>query len=119
MKWGHSYIDNASTDLLVHPDEIGAPCFNKLFFPASQRQTPHTHPSFRMTCVIDGEGFCKVPDLPPIRISRGDRFVIPTGGIHSINTGDQTLTLVTFHPESIGPGNPMLDSTILDEEQNP
>ncbi len=108
-----SYIDNASTDLLVHPAEVGAPCFNKLFFPAHQRQTPHTHPSFRMTCAINGEGFCEVPDLPPIRITRGVMFVIPAGGVHAINTRDQSLTLITFHPESVGPGNPMLDSTIM------
>jgi len=110
------YIDGCSDTLLLAPPVKGDPCFNYLYIPPGVSQTPHTHPSARVGCVIDGAGVCrladKTVDLLPATI-----FVLPTGELHSFHTIDRPLRIVVYHPDSdFGPTDevhPMINRTII------
>lgn len=108
-----NYMDNATTNLLIVPRTRGDPCLNKLVFPPMQQQTSHTHASWRLTYVVSGHGICEVPDQGRQEIRSGDYFLIPEDSPHAIHTLDERMVVVTAHPTSVGPGNPMLESTIL------
>jgi quercetin dioxygenase-like cupin family protein len=111
------YIDGCSDTLLLAPPVKGDPCLNYLYIPRGIRQTPHTHPSVRVGCVIDGAGVCvlanNTADLIP-----GVIFILPAGELHSFHTPMQPLRVVVYHPDSdFGPtdnAHPMINRTIID-----
>lgn len=114
-----AYINSASDTLLVPPIRRGNPCFNLLCFKPNTVQTHHTHPSVRVNIVFSGEGVCligeareRVPLLP------GYAFLMEPETLHSFNTEDSPMRVLTFHPDSdVGmtdDNHPMLNRTEVD-----
>ncbi len=103
----------------------GEPCLNYLHFPPGHKQRRHFHQTFRFTLVIAGRGKATVPANQDgtgadviIPLAPGDMFVIPAGGLHSIDAlGDDALDVVTFHPDSVigwtDHRHPMRESTVV------
>jgi len=110
------YVDGCSNSLLVHPLRKGDPCFHHLHLDPHVKEMPHTHPSLRTLVVYRGEGEAIVPGLDTVHIKRGDAFVIEPDCVHSFNTGEAGMSLVTYHPDSVvgytDDNNPMLNNTI-------
>lgn len=108
------YIDGCSDTLLLSPMIFGDPCLNYLYVPPCIDQTPHTHPSVRIGCVVEGEGYCLATngrfDLIP-----GNVFVLPPGELHSFHTNESFLRIFIYHPDSdFGPTHdihPMINKT--------
>ena len=119
--WGRlQYIDGCTDTLLIPPLKRGDPCLNSLYFPASTRQTQHTHPSLRAGLVVAGEGLCKTPGGDHV-LRPGRIFFLPSETWHAFHTDENrtesksALTVVAFHPDSdAGPtdeDHPMLNRT--------
>ena len=113
------YVDECSDTLLLAPILWGDPCLNYLHVPTHIDQVPHTHPSVRIGCIIDGRGYCltktKTHDLTPGKI-----FLLYPEEIHSFHTSSSSssLRIFVFHPESdFGPTHeihPMINKTYID-----
>lgn len=114
------YINGCTDTLLVPPVRKGDPCLNHLHFPAHSTQTPHTHPSVRVNVVYRGSGVCLVPEDEEQRVDlvSGYVFVMKTDTLHSFNTENDSMDVITFHPDSnIGmtdDNHPMINRTIVD-----
>ena len=111
-----AYIDGCSDSLLISPDVLGDPCLNLLYFPPNIDQTPHTHPSDRIGCVLSGKGECLTP-TETISLYPGCLFRIAAEGIHKFKTIDSSMRVIAYHPDSdFGPTNsnhPMINKTIV------
>jgi len=111
------YIDGCSDTLLLSPIKFGEPCLNYLYVPPNIQQTPHTHPSVRVGCVLEGKGFCQAKtgifDLIP-----GNIFILSPEELHHFYTTDGFLRIVVFHPDSdFGPTHethPMVNKTYVE-----
>lgn len=112
------YIDGCTDTLLYSPPVQGDPCLNLLHFPSSVNQSMHTHPSSRIGIVSAGSGACTTPDKE-IPLVSGMIFVLPKDTPHRFLTRENTLDVVTFHPDSDwGPTHekhPMINRTWLVE----
>lgn len=111
------YINGCTDSLLCFPLRKGDPCLNALYFPPGIKQTPHTHPSYRIGIVVEGNGHC-ITEAGEIPLEKGQVFVVLEEGIHSFNTERSFLNIVSFHPDSdFGPADedhPMINRTIID-----
>lgn len=111
------YIDGCMDTLILSPIISGFPCLSSLFFPHGVKQTIHIHPSFRIGMVVSGEGYCVTPGNR-IHMCSGDLIIVHTGGLHSFETEQSPMTLISFHPDSeFGPSDlshPMIDKTIIE-----
>lgn len=110
------YIDGCTDSLLIPPVMMGDPCLNLLHIPPGTEQTQHTHPSLRLGMIISGTGECRTPgEVCPL--NPGTLFHIPAGGVHSFFTGDDSLRVIAYHPDSdFGPtheNHPMVNKTII------
>lgn len=110
------YIDGCTDTLILSPTIIGLPCLNTLYFPKDTIQTLHTHPSYRIGMVINGEGLCETPEGLS-KIEEGDLIIVHTDGVHGFRTKQQKMALISFHPDSeFGPADtnhPMINRTIV------
>lgn len=110
------YIDGCTDSLLIPPILLGDPCLNLLHFPPGVIQTQHTHPSIRVGLVTRGRGECETP-AATVPLIPGTAFVIPAGGIHGFRTGESSMTVIAYHPDSdFGPTHdvhPMINRTIV------
>jgi mannose-6-phosphate isomerase-like protein (cupin superfamily) len=108
------YIDGCSDSLLAGPPRRGEPCLNFLHFPPQTVQSFHHHPSFRAGIVVRGSGVC---DLEGSRepLTSGTVFLLPQGEKHRFQTGEESMDVVAFHPDSdTGPtdeDHPMINRT--------
>lgn len=113
------YINGCTDTLLVPPVRKGDPCLNHLHFPPHSVQTPHTHPSVRVNIVYRGSGICLVPEDEKERVPlvKGYAFIMKTETLHSFNTEDESMDVITFHPDSdVGmtdDDHPMINRTIV------
>jgi len=118
------YIDGCTASLLVPPVTKGDPCLNFLHFPPHVEQTLHTHPSLRICLVVRGRGRCTVPADPAgtggeitLPLVPGRVMVIPADGPHRYCTDDESMDLISYHPDSdTGPehqNHPVLNRTIV------
>ena len=119
------YIDGCSDSLIIPPVRRGDPCLNHLHFPPQIAQTRHAHSSVRVGAVIRGEGRCVVPANddgtgPDVEfpLVAGKIFIIPASGHHGFFTGDCTMDVIGYHPDSdTGPDDddhPMINRTLVD-----
>lgn len=111
------YIDGCSDSLLIPPVIKGDACLNLLCIPPGVSQTAHTHPSFRVGIVIDGQGICRTAGGDHA-LQPGQLFLIHADGLHSFHTPrDSGLRVIAFHPDSdFGPtheDHPMLNRTLV------
>ncbi len=110
------YIDGCSDTLLVSPPRLGDPCLNHLHIPPHAAQTAHTHPSQRLGVILRGSGECRTPDAA-YRLEPGMGWHIATGAVHSFHTGEESLDVIAWHPDSdFGPtdqDHPMINRTII------
>ena len=95
---------------------MGDPCLNHLHIPPHTNQTAHTHPSERVGVILRGSGECRTPGgTYPLGPGMGWR--IPTGCLHSFHTGEESLDVIAWHPDSdFGPtdeNHPMINRTII------
>jgi mannose-6-phosphate isomerase-like protein (cupin superfamily) len=111
------YIDGCSDSLLVCPARIGEPCLNLLHLPPHTAQTAHTHPSERIGIILRGAGTCRTPEGEHA-LGPGMFWWIPPGAVHAFHTGEDSLDVLAWHPDSdFGPthdAHPMLNRTIVD-----
>lgn len=110
------YIDGCSDTVLVGPVVRGDPCLNFLYIPKGIDQTAHTHPTLRVGIILEGEGECRTgSDVFPLL--PGSLFVLHPDQIHSFHTGENSLRLAVYHPDSdTGPNredHPMVNRTIV------
>jgi quercetin dioxygenase-like cupin family protein len=110
------YIDGCSDSLLVCPAQLGEPCLNHLHLPAGTAQTEHTHPSDRIGIILRGAGVCRTAD-GETPLQPGMFWYIPPEYAHSFHTGDESLDVLAWHPDSdFGPSHdwhPMVNRTIV------
>jgi len=121
----YDYSDGGSTSLLIAPVRKGEPYMSHVHFSPGHRQAQHFHITFRFTLVVAGHGKVTVPANQDgtgadviIPLAPGDMFVIPAGGVHSIDASDdEALDVVTFHPDSVvgwtDHRHPMRESTVV------
>lgn len=111
------YIDSCTDSLLIYPGRLGDPCLNLLVFPPLIRQTPHTHPSFRLGVVLDGDGEC-VMGADKVPLQAGQVFLITENTRHCFHSGPRGLKVISYHPDSDwGPtdkNHPMINRTIVE-----
>jgi hypothetical protein len=111
------YIDGCSDTLLICPPRLGEPCLNFLHFPKNISQTMHTHPSIRVGVVARGHGVCKTP-TGDFDLNAGMLWLLPEDTPHAFYTGDDTMDVIAWHPDSdTGPSDddhPMINRTIVD-----
>ncbi len=111
-----SYVDGCTDTLLVCPPRLGEACLNHLHIPANTNQTAHTHPSVRIGVIARGSGLCRTSE-GDYELTSGLGWVIPTGLRHSFITGEASLDVLAWHPDSdFGPtdeNHPMRNRTIL------
>jgi quercetin dioxygenase-like cupin family protein len=117
-----SYIDGCSDSLLVYPARLGDSSLNLLYFPPGIDQTFHRHPSIRMGCVIDGNGFSEHGELNNELVDQldpGTSFCLVEQERHRFKTTDSSMTVIAFHPDGDwGPtdhNHTMLNRTYLDK----
>lgn len=111
------YMDGCTDTLLVCPPRRGEPSLNHLHIPIGTKQTSHFHESVRMGVIVSGRGRCHTRtdayDLVP-----GMAWYIPAGVWHSFVTGDESLDVIAWHPDSVfGPTDqlhPMILGTHID-----
>lgn len=76
----------------------------------------HTHPSFRTGLIASASGHCQTASAT-ISLLPGTAFCIEADSLHSFHTGDQSLRVIAFHPDSdFGPScddHPMVNRTIV------
>ena len=113
----NQYIDGCSSSLLVMPPQKGDPCVNHLHIVAGTVQAEHHHPSDRIGMVVRGRGLAHHESGAPMILYPGKAWKIPAGERHHFETGEDTLDVLVFHPDSAwGPtdaAHQMLDATIL------
>ena len=111
-----AYIDGGTNSPLIPPIMLGDPCLNAMYFPPHINQTMHTHPSYRIGIVVEGEAEFETPDFVT-HVKPGTVFLIPANSLHKFRTIDSKLTAVMFHPDSENGfthrDNPMLKRTIV------
>lgn len=111
-----AYIDGGTNSLLIPPVTLGDPCLNAIYFPPGVDQTLHTHPSDRIGMVVSGSGMLETSKTP-VSLKPGNVFLIPANLAHKFITGDDSLTMVVFHPDSDAGfthrDNPMLKRTVV------
>lgn len=111
-----AYIDGGTNSLLIPPSCLGDPCLNALYFPPSRDQTMHTHPSYRIGIVLEGQGEGETP-YTTLKLQPGMIFKIAPNSLHKFRTRESGISFVVFHPDSdIGfthRKNPMLNRTIV------
>jgi hypothetical protein len=110
------YVDGCTDSLLVCPPRLGEACLNHLHVPARTRQSEHTHPSLRLGVIARGDGVCRTKaGQTPLRAGLG--WLIPEGLEHGFSTGERSLDVLAWHPDSdFGPSDgdhPMRNRTIL------
>lgn len=93
------YIDGCTASILLPPQVRGEPCLNFMHLPRQISQTMHTHPSLRAGIVLSGNGRCETPH-GVVEFRSGSVFLIPPNLPHSFQSGDETLRIVIFHPDS-------------------
>jgi quercetin dioxygenase-like cupin family protein len=108
------YIDGCSDTLLVCPPRRGEPCLNHLHVPPGIVQSAHTHPSARIGVILRGRGECRTAGgAQPLAPGMG--WYIPAGCVHAFATGEESLDVVAWHPDSdFGPtdeNHPMINRT--------
>lgn len=113
------YIDGSTDTLLVPPVRKGDPCLNHLHFPPRTVQTPHTHPSIRVNAVYRGSGVCVLPDEGRrVPLVPGYAFVMLPETVHSFDTENDIMDVITFHPDSdtgmTDDDHPMVNRTFVD-----
>ncbi len=113
------YIDGSTDSLLIPPIRKGDPCLNHLHFPPRTVQTPHTHPSIRVNAIYRGSGVCVLPEENRrVPLVPGFAFVMLSETVHSFDTEDDIMDVITFHPDSdtgmTDDDHPMLNRTIVD-----
>lgn len=97
-----SYIDGCSDSLLIYPARLGDSSLNLLYFPPGIDQTFHRHPSIRLGCVIDGEGFSDVGENNSVEtrsLTSGNSFCLLEQERHRFKTKDSSMTVIAFHPD--------------------
>ncbi|MFO1524854.1 MAG: hypothetical protein U1F16_02640 [Turneriella sp.] len=111
------YIDGCTDSLLIAPPRKGDACLNLLHFPPHTDQTMHSHPSIRCGVVATGNGWC-AGDIGTLPLETGMGFVIPADAMHKFQTGNGSMTVIAYHPDSdFGPdddNHPMINRTIVD-----
>lgn len=111
-----AYIDGGTNSLLIPPVALGDPCLNAIYFPAGVDQTLHTHPSDRIGMVVAGSGVIETAQTA-VGLEPGNVFLIPANLAHKFRTGENSLTMVIFHPDSdagfTDRDNPMLRRTLV------
>lgn len=111
------YIDGCSDTLLCAPPLQGDPCLNLLHFPPGIDQTDHTHPSARAGMVARGNGVCVLGERI-VPLTAGIIFYIAKDCVHKFRTGQDTLDVIAYHPDSDwGPtheAHPMINRTWVD-----
>lgn len=117
-----SYIDGCSDSLLVYPARLGDSSLNFLYFPPGINQTFHRHPSIRLGCVIQGNGYSSHGDHNSVRedqLTTGTSFCLHEQERHRFRTTDSTMTVIAFHPDGDwGPtdhNHTMLNRTYLEK----
>ncbi|ACU63487.1 cupin domain-containing protein [Chitinophaga pinensis] len=109
------YLDNCYDTIIVSPAKSGDPCLNHLHIPKQVKQTPHTHPSDRVGIVIKGQAECILKNETTM-LQPGHLWVIPPDCLHSFNTYNEAIDLITWHPDSdFGPtddNHPMINRTV-------
>ena len=110
------YIDGCTDTLLIGPPVLGEPCFNHLHIPSSTHQTQHTHPSIRVGLIARGSGYCQLA-RDRVALHPGMAFCIQAEGLHSFHTGEESIDVVVYHPDSDhGPSHqdhPMINRTMV------
>ncbi len=110
------YIDGCTDTLLVSPPRRGEPCLNHLHVPPWTNQSFHTHDTARVGVIVRGRGHCRTQHQS-IALSVGCGWFIPPGLRHCFVTGDESLDVMAWHPDSdFGPTDeyhPMLNKTVL------
>ena len=110
------YIDNCKSTILISPARLGDPVFNLLVFPPRTKQTMHIHPTVRFGAVFEGSGICNTLK-ENYKLSENSIFMIEPGEQHCFETGDSTMAVIAYHPDSdLGPtdsSHPMLSRTYL------
>ncbi len=95
------YINGSTDSLLIPPVRKGDPCLNHLHFPPQTVQTPHTHPTIRINVVFRGQGVCVLPEEDlRVDLVPGHVFIMLPETVHSFDTADTTMDVITFHPDS-------------------
>lgn len=111
------YIDGCTDSLLIPPTVHGDACLNHLHFPAGIDQTAHTHPTARIGIVVRGQGECETNGGEILPLKPGRAFVLHPEGLHKFRTGNTTMDVIAFHPDSdTGPqhdDHPMVNRTIV------
>lgn len=106
-----SYIDGCTDSLLIYPPRMGDPSLNLLHFPAGIEQTKHLHPSIRIGCVIDGEGWADYWNnggFTTTKLTTGSNFCLEENEQHRFRTEQidhtqekwhQSMTVIAWHPD--------------------
>lgn len=97
-----SYIDGCTDSLLIYPPRMGDPSLNLLHFPQGIEQTRHLHPSIRIGCVIDGNGWSDVWDNGQVisnKLETGTNFCLEENELHRFRTEDSSMTVIAWHPD--------------------
>jgi hypothetical protein len=117
-----SYIDGCSDSLLIYPARLGDASLNLLYFPPGISQTFHRHPSIRLGCVIQGEGYSEHGEnnkLETNALVDGISFCLSEQERHRFKTTESSMTVIAFHPDGDwGPtdhNHTMLNRTYLDK----
>ncbi len=113
-----TYIDGCSDSLLIYPPRLGDPSLNYLYFPEQTSQSPHTHPSIRLGCVVHGSGFADLKS-GQLALTEGDIFCLDPQERHRFLTTQSDMGIVVYHPDGDwGPtdhNHTMLNRTYLQE----
>ena len=114
------YIDGCSDTLLLAAPIKGDPCLNYLYIPPGVNQTAHTHPSVRVGCIIDGEGYCRLENRTIESEFPGKSSCCQRTSFHSFHTSGQAAPDNRLSPNSdFGPTDevhPMINRTIVDNK---
>lgn len=97
-----SYIDGCTDSLLIYPPRMGDPSLSLLYFPPGIDQTRHLHPSIRIGCVINGEGYSDVWNngkCETNRLHSGVNFCLEENELHRFRTEDSHMTVIAWHPD--------------------
>jgi len=97
-----SYIDGCTDSLLIYPPRQGDPSLNLLYFPGGIEQTRHLHPSIRMGCVIQGQGWSDVWERGQMQsrpLRTGSHFCLTENELHRFRTESDSMTVIAWHPD--------------------
>ena len=93
-----SYIDGCSDSMLVYPPRFGDPSLNFLHFPEDINQSFHTHPSVRIGCVIEGDGYSNLKNKE-INLTEGCLFCLEEQELHRFRTENSNMNIIAYHPD--------------------